>query len=25
VPDGHSWGHWRATAAPMLEFLYGGR
>jgi enterochelin esterase family protein len=22
VPDGHSWGHWRATAAPMLEFLY---
>jgi len=25
VPDGHSWGHWRATAAPMLEFLYGER
>lgn len=22
VPDGHSWGHWRATAAGMLEFLY---
>jgi hypothetical protein len=25
VPDGHSWGHWRATVAPMLEFLYGRR
>jgi enterochelin esterase family protein len=25
VPDGHSWGHWRATAAPMLEFLYAER
>lgn len=23
VPDGHSWGHWSATVAPMLEFLYG--
>ena len=23
VPDGHSWGHWRATVAEMLEFLYG--
>ncbi len=23
VPDGHSWGHWRATAAEILEFLYG--
>ncbi len=23
VPDGHSWGHWRATAAEVLEFLYG--
>jgi enterochelin esterase family protein len=22
-PDGHSWGHWRATVAPMLEYLYG--
>jgi enterochelin esterase family protein len=22
VPDGHSWGHWRATAADILEFLY---
>ncbi len=25
VPDGHSWGHWRATVGPMLEFLYGER
>jgi enterochelin esterase family protein len=25
VPDGHSWGHWRVTVAPMLEFLYGER
>ena len=25
VPQGHSWGHWRATAAEMLEFLYGER
>lgn len=22
LPDGHSWGHWRATAADILEFLY---
>jgi len=22
-PDGHSWGNWRVTVAPMLEFLYG--
>ena len=22
LPDGHSWGHWRASVAPMLEFLY---
>jgi|CXWL01.1.fsa_nt_gi enterochelin esterase family protein len=24
VPDGHSWGHWRATLADLLVFLYGG-
>jgi enterochelin esterase family protein len=23
VPDGHSWGHWRNTAAPILESLFG--
>lgn len=22
VPDGHSWGHWRQTAADLLEFLF---
>ncbi|MBI5066802.1 MAG: esterase family protein [Deltaproteobacteria bacterium] len=25
LPDGHSWGHWRAAVAPMLEFLYAER
>jgi len=23
--DGHSWGHWRATAAPALEFVFAER
>lgn len=22
VPEGHSWGHWRQTAAELLEFLF---
>jgi len=25
LPDGHSWGHWRGSVAPMLEFLYAER
>lgn len=25
VPEGHSWGHWRATVAELLEFLYPPR